>query len=155
MGKYDPLSHYLKAASKDVIEASFEQVEKILGFQLPQSAYRHQAWWANETHGSHSHARSWQDAGWETRQVNTERRRVRFERRRALKLESSPDLPTTPANDASLWAQAEEVTGIRDRKELIRSALQALIQREAGRHLAAMGGTIPDIKAPPRRRLSW
>lgn len=155
MGKYDPLCHYLKAANTDAIEASFEQVEKILGFSLPQSAYRHQAWWANETHGSHSHARSWQDAGWETSQVNTARRSVRFERRRKRKLGTSAEASATSPDDTSLWDQAQEITGIRDRKELINAALQALIQREAGRQLAAMGGTMPDIQVPPRRRYSW
>lgn len=152
MGKYDPLSYFLKAASKDVIEASFEQVEKILGFPLPPSAYRHQAWWANETQGSHSHARSWQDAGWETSQVNTERRRVRFERRRMRKRETSSDLPVTSPKNTSLWAQAEEITGIHDRKELTEAALQALIQREVSRGLIDLGGSDPNAAAPPRRR---
>jgi hypothetical protein len=81
MGKYDPLKRYLEGQEANVVEATFGQLESILGFALPQSAYKHQAWWANESHGSHSHSRSWQDAGWETRGVNTARRNVRFERR--------------------------------------------------------------------------
>jgi hypothetical protein len=30
--------------------------------------------------------------------------------------------------------------------------LEALIQREAARRLAALGGTMPDLTVPPRRR---
>lgn len=154
MGKYDPIRRFLESAGSESFEASFSQVEEILGFELPKSAYRHQAWWANETHGSHSHSRSWQDAGWETCQVNTNRRTVRFERRHRPDKASATSNPIVLAGP-DLWKQAEEVTGITDREVLVETALLALVQREAGRQLAAMGGTMPDIKAPPRRRFTW
>ena len=105
-------------------------------------------------HGSHSHSRSWQEAGWETCQVNTERRTVRFERRG----KSKPSLrkPKNPAGiRPDLWEQALEITGIKDKDQLVEAALQSLIQAHAGQQLADLGGTIPDIKAPPRRRFKW
>ena len=36
--------------------------------------------------------------------------------------------------------------------DLIREALQALVQRESARRLAALGGTEPALEAVPRRR---
>ena len=154
MSKYEPIRKFLEGSSSEGIDVSFGQIEGILGFELPNSAYRHQAWWANEMHGSHSHSRSWQEAGWETCQVNTERRTVRFERRG----KSKPSLrkPKNPAGiRPDLWEQALEITGIKDKDQLVEAALQSLIQAHAGQQLADLGGTIPDIKAPPRRRFKW
>jgi hypothetical protein len=48
--------------------------------------------------------------------------------------------------------QAQEWTGIEDRDLLIREGLKALLAREAAARLARLGGTMPDFKAPPRRR---
>ncbi|HEY3797361.1 MAG TPA: type II toxin-antitoxin system VapB family antitoxin [Caulobacteraceae bacterium] len=59
---------------------------------------------------------------------------------------------TTINLDDALVARAEELTGLHEKPALIRAALQALIEREAARRLALLGGTMPDLKAPPRRR---
>lgn len=154
MSKYEPIRKFLEGSTAEGIDVSFGQIEGILGFELPKSAYRHQAWWANEMHGSHSHARSWQEAGWETCQVNTTRQTVRFERRR--KRNSSDRAPKNPVGiSPGLWEQAHEISGIKDKGQLMLAALQSLVQTEAGKQLAELGGTIPDIKAPPRRRFRW
>ena len=59
---------------------------------------------------------------------------------------------TTVTLDDELVARAQELTGISDKGELLRAALTAIIQREAARRLARLGGTMPDIKDVPRRR---
>jgi Arc/MetJ family transcription regulator len=59
---------------------------------------------------------------------------------------------TTVNLDDELLAKAAEMTGIQEKPALLREALTALIQREAARRLARMGGTEPGIKAAPRRR---
>lgn len=59
---------------------------------------------------------------------------------------------TTMTLDDELVAQAQEYTGIKERSTLVRVALEALVQREASRRLARLGGIAPDLKAPPRRR---
>lgn len=59
---------------------------------------------------------------------------------------------TTVALDDELLAQAQEYTGITEKSALLREALTALVQREAARRLARLGGTEPDFVAPPRRR---
>ena len=69
-GKYAPLFRHLSALDHAVWAATFEEVEAVLGFALPRSARKHQAWWANEEDGSHSHARAWQMAGWRTSAVD-------------------------------------------------------------------------------------
>jgi Arc/MetJ family transcription regulator len=61
---------------------------------------------------------------------------------------------TTINIDDELMAKAAEYTGIKERATLVRMALEGLIAREAGRRLAALGGTMPDFGkvTVPRRR---
>jgi Arc/MetJ family transcription regulator len=54
--------------------------------------------------------------------------------------------------DDDLVAKAQEYTGISEKSALVREALKALIAREAARRLALLGGSEPDLVAPPRRR---
>ena len=61
---------------------------------------------------------------------------------------------TTLNLDDELIRQAQEYAGIREKTALIHAALRQLIAREAGKRLAALGGTMPDFKLPPRRRSS-
>lgn len=58
---------------------------------------------------------------------------------------------TTIALDDELLAEAEEYTGIREKSALIRAALRALVEREAARRLARLGGSEPDLVPIPRR----
>jgi Arc/MetJ family transcription regulator len=59
---------------------------------------------------------------------------------------------TTVVLDDELLAKAEEYTGIREKSALIRAALRALVEREAARRLARIGGSEPDIADIARRR---
>ena len=59
---------------------------------------------------------------------------------------------TTITIDDSLLKQAQALSGIRESGPLIKSALQALIQRESALRLARLGGSQPDLKDIPRRR---
>ncbi|MGO9969099.1 MAG: type II toxin-antitoxin system VapB family antitoxin [Bryobacteraceae bacterium] len=54
--------------------------------------------------------------------------------------------------DAGLIERARELTGIREKTALVRAGLEALIAREAGKRLAALGGTHPKMASIPRRR---
>jgi Arc/MetJ family transcription regulator len=60
---------------------------------------------------------------------------------------------TTVTLDDELLAKAEFYTGIKERSALLREALTALVQREAARRLARLGGTEPDLRPIPRRRV--
>jgi Arc/MetJ family transcription regulator len=59
---------------------------------------------------------------------------------------------TTVALDDELVRTAQEYSGVTERTALLREALKALIHLEASRRLAALGGTMPDLKEIPRRR---
>lgn len=59
---------------------------------------------------------------------------------------------TTVNLDNALLADAEELSGIRERSALLREALKALIHMESSRRLMLLGGSDPDATAAPRRR---
>jgi Arc/MetJ family transcription regulator len=62
------------------------------------------------------------------------------------------EMRTTLALDDELLAKAQAYTGIREKSALIREALKTLVEREAARRLARLGGSQPDLKPTPRRR---
>ena len=64
VGSYLPLGEYLGRLDSSTEQLTFAQIEQILGRPLPPSSRRHRAWWANESEGTHSHARSWLGKGW-------------------------------------------------------------------------------------------
>ena len=59
---------------------------------------------------------------------------------------------TTVNLDEELLEEAEYLSGITERSALLRASLRALIERESARRLARLGGSEPDLEAPPRRR---
>jgi Arc/MetJ family transcription regulator len=59
---------------------------------------------------------------------------------------------TTLSLDDDLLAEAQRLTGMREKSALVREALRALIQRESARRLAQLGGTEPGLREIPRRR---
>jgi hypothetical protein len=64
--KYDALRYFLEEQTADQVTVTFAEAAKILGFQLPPSASKHQAFWANQTRtASRPWARAWQQAGFE------------------------------------------------------------------------------------------
>jgi len=60
---------------------------------------------------------------------------------------------TTVTLDDELIAKAQSYTGIQEKSALIREALKRLIEREAARRLARLGGSMPDLKPVARRRM--
>ncbi len=59
---------------------------------------------------------------------------------------------TTVNLDDDLLRQAQQLSGIPERTQLLRAALQALVERESARRLVLLGGSDPDLTLPPRRR---
>lgn len=59
---------------------------------------------------------------------------------------------TTLIIDDDLLNRAREATGIKGKNALVRAGLEALIAREAGKRLAALGGSQPKLASIPRRR---
>jgi Arc/MetJ family transcription regulator len=59
---------------------------------------------------------------------------------------------TTINVDEALLAEAQRLTGQKERTTLIREGLKALIERESARRLARLGGSDPGARPIPRRR---
>ena len=76
--KYQPLETYLAARSGTIYNISFDTIEQILKAPLPPSAYRHQAWWANQTSGNQIPAKAWMTTGFRTENLNIEANTVTF-----------------------------------------------------------------------------
>jgi hypothetical protein len=83
MGKYEPLTRLLESADSTSLRVSFREIETVLGFRLPESAHRYEAWWSNNEVG-HSHARAWMAAGWRTEDLDLPGRKITFRRARSL-----------------------------------------------------------------------
>jgi hypothetical protein len=151
MSKYEPLAQALRREQDDQWTASFEDVERVLGFSLPASARNYREWWANQRSGGHSQTRGWQDAGWQVWKVDLAGEQVTF-RRVAGEIPASTAEASGDVATELLIDRAGEMLGMNDRDQIVREALRGLIQREAGKRLAALAGTMPDLEAPPRRR---
>jgi Arc/MetJ family transcription regulator len=56
--------------------------------------------------------------------------------------------------DDNLLEKARSLTGTKETAALVRQALETLVRLETGKRLIALGGTMPDFEAAPRRRSS-
>jgi Arc/MetJ family transcription regulator len=54
--------------------------------------------------------------------------------------------------DDELLNKAQNLTGLRKKSALVREALKALIEREASRRLALLGGSEPRVAKTRRRK---
>jgi hypothetical protein len=147
MGKYEPLAAHLEEVGSNAWTASFSELEKVLGFPLPPSAHRYREWWANQRGGGHSQAKGWQDAGWKVWEVDLAARRVEFRRKAPSRGDDHSEFA-----DEELMRRASLYLETTDRSQIVREALKALCAREAARRLGRLGGALPDLRAPPRRR---
>ncbi len=81
--RYAPLASWLQRVRPEVndLAVDFEQVEKLLGSQLPPSARKHAAWWANDA-ATHVQSRAWLNSGWRVESVDLGEEVVQFGRLR-------------------------------------------------------------------------
>ncbi len=76
--KYRSLAEYLYEKWEKKLVLTYAQIESILGFSLPPTAYKiPRAYWANTM--THTYATSWLSVGYKAK-VDTEALRVTFER---------------------------------------------------------------------------
>jgi len=77
--KYTKLAKYLSETGLNGVTLSFDDVEKILGFPLPESAHKLRMWWANDK--THSQAkRGWMAANYLVDNVDFQNKTVTFVR---------------------------------------------------------------------------
>jgi hypothetical protein len=94
MGKYEPLTEFLRKQRTDRIAMTFAEIERVVGFKLPQSAMQHRAWWSNNPSNSVM-TKAWLDAGYQSEQVDMAGRKLVFNRSaRPLGAHAKPKAPT-------------------------------------------------------------
>ncbi|GAA0787720.1 hypothetical protein E1180_01790 [Roseibium denhamense] len=79
MSKYEPLREHLARLTDVVWAAKLNEVEGIIGSNLPKSAREHRTWWANSG-GSLVHQNAWLDAGWRVERTDLTRDVIVFRR---------------------------------------------------------------------------
>ncbi|HTI66806.1 MAG TPA: hypothetical protein VL460_04575 [Caulobacteraceae bacterium] len=89
VSKYEPLGQFLGRLDAEHWRPTFLELERHLGFDLPASARRRTAWWANSAGGAKSPARAWLDRGWTVEKVDLAKGVVSFAK--------SPDGAAAPA----------------------------------------------------------
>ena len=107
--KYAPLANYLAALDDSEWRATFREIEVLLGFTLPKSAYHYQAWWANQTTPGHSQNLGWSSVGWRTEELNLIKQQVVFRTPRTKLSPASAARPPAVESSAPLTiAQAKD-----------------------------------------------
>jgi hypothetical protein len=76
MGKYAPIRSFLQKRGTDVVPMTFAEIERVLGFRLPNSK-NYPAWWSNNP-TNNVMTNEWLAAGYKTEQVDIEKGRLVF-----------------------------------------------------------------------------
>lgn len=105
MGIYQPLAEYLAAAGEEQVRLSFSNLEEILGFSLPESAYTFPAWWSNS--GGHTQAKAWGQAGYRVSTVNLKGQSVLF----VSQADAAAGIQSTEAHSTMATRQPTEDMG--------------------------------------------
>ena len=74
--KYSKLTEYLTKCNQTEICLPLQEIQKILGFPLDESAYKYREFWANCT--ASTKAFSWMDAGYEIIETNLNEKTLTF-----------------------------------------------------------------------------
>jgi hypothetical protein len=102
MSKYQPLGDYLRKQNAEILPLGFEEIERIIGTELPERSQRYPAWWSNNP-SNNVMTKVWLDAGYRSEQVDISSRRLVFRRVRSLKAseETSPAAPMPPRPESA------------------------------------------------------
>ncbi len=79
MSKYAPLHHYLVRVKTNKLTLTFAEIEKIIGANLPRSAFNYPEWWGNDLTHTQA-ANGWLAAQWKKSDVNLLTKVVQFNR---------------------------------------------------------------------------
>lgn len=77
MSKYEPLTQFLSAQRAQEVPMSFSEIERVLGFRLPEKASGIRAWWSNNP-SNNVMTKAWLAAGFITERVDMGSRRLVF-----------------------------------------------------------------------------
>jgi hypothetical protein len=79
MGKYAPLTEFLRKQPANEVALTFAQIERLIQAKLPPKAQRYRAWWSNNP-TNNLITKAWLDAGYRSEQVDIEQRKLVFRR---------------------------------------------------------------------------
>lgn len=90
MSKYEPLQQFLKARHTAEVPMTFAEIEKVIGFPLPEKASAIRAWWSNNP-SNNVMTKAWLAAGYVTERVDIASRRLVFRRAPKGRIGASED----------------------------------------------------------------
>ena len=67
INKYQKLEGYLRNSKNKFEKLTYSEIIKIIGNNLPNSAYRYRPWWANS---GQAHSKIWSSVGWKVSSVD-------------------------------------------------------------------------------------
>ena len=77
MSKYAALEVHLRASGQDTVPMTFADIERVIGADLPPSAFKHRPWWSNNPSNSVI-TNSWLKAGYKTENVDMAGKKLVF-----------------------------------------------------------------------------
>jgi hypothetical protein len=110
MSKYQPLESYLSKRHADEVPATFEEIEAIVGFKLPDTASKQRAWWSNNP-SNNVMTKSWLAAGYQTERVDMAARKLVFRRARNGSPQSRPSTLSSSGDGNAAPAKREGAQG--------------------------------------------
>jgi hypothetical protein len=123
MGKYEPLTEFLRKQALNEVQMTFAQIERVIDAKLPPKAQQHRAWWSNSP-SNNVLTKAWLNAGFRSEQVDMKARKLVFRK-------------ATPLGAGVLRAEASNTAGragVPKRHPLI-GALKGWIRIEPGTDL--------------------
>jgi hypothetical protein len=154
--RYDPLKAHLEVVPGPVVVMTYDEIEKLLGRKLPNTAYGDswRQWWANTE--THSQALAWLRAGWRVTRPDLANKRVEF-RRQADKASPLNGSSREPISMAASAGAGQNI--VLSREHLTPSALRMIEDAadESGGDLGAAAAELLNRAAMARRRqlLDW
>ena len=77
MTKYAALEGHLRNSGQDTVPMTFADIERVIGADLPPSAFKHRPWWSNNPSNSVI-TNSWLKAGYKTENVDMAGKKLVF-----------------------------------------------------------------------------
>ena len=130
MSKYAALEAHLRELGQDTVSMTFADIERLIGANLPPSAFKHRPWWSNNPSNSVI-THSWLKAGYKTANVDMANKTLVF-------IKNAPYGPPTESEgrvlrDAALAPAAAEAASF----SLVFGALKGTVTIRPGTDLTA------------------
>ena len=77
MSKYAALEVHLRESGQESVAMTFAEIERVIGADLPPSAFKHRPWWSNNPSNSVI-THSWLKAGYKTENVDMAGKKLDF-----------------------------------------------------------------------------